>query len=165
LEESNLSLRTLLSQQGSYPIIAANMGSWQLPRFPVALFGHVRDVYQRVETAADHPFNHIEELRLAALVHEQPQELLPKLLDSAGVLDLLPAVVAVIGGFGRIWKVTAEDDLHNYVEANRPYLAAILLFELAHEGQSTPAMERAAKLGGLQPAFERWAGRLAEAPR
>lgn len=80
VDESPLSLRRLLSQQDSYPIIAANMASGQLPHFPVALFGHVGDVYRRVETAADHDFDQIEELRLAALVHEEPQESLPTLL-------------------------------------------------------------------------------------
>jgi hypothetical protein len=36
--------------------------------------------------------------------------------------------------FGRVWRVRTDDDLRGYVEKNRPYLAAILLFDLAHEG-------------------------------
>ena len=118
MDESNRFLRRLLSQRGSYPIIAAAAASGQLPHFPVTLFDHVGEVYRRVETAADHDVAGIEDLRLAALVHEEPQESLPK---------------------------------------------AILLFELAHEGQVIPEMERAAEVGGLQAALKCWAERLAGA--
>ena len=90
MNESNLFLRRLLSQRGSYPIIAAAAASGQL-HFPVTLF---------------------------------------------------------------------EGDLRDYVEENRPHLASILLFELAHEGQSIPEMERAAEVGGLQAALKCWAERL-----
>jgi hypothetical protein len=155
-------LRRLLSQRGSYPIIAAAAASGRL-HFPVTLFDHVGDVYWRVETAGDHDCAGIEQLRFAALVHEEPQESLAKLLGSAGVLDFAPTVVAVTGGFGRIWKVRTEGDLRDYVEVNRPHLASILLFELAHEGQSTPEVERAAEVGGLQAALKCWAERLARA--
>ena len=72
MNESKLFLRRLLSQRGSHPIIAA-----------------------------DHEFAGIEALRLAALVHEEPQESLPKLLGAAGVCDFAPTVVAVTGGFGQ----------------------------------------------------------------
>jgi hypothetical protein len=160
--ESDRSLRRLLSRRGSYPLIVAAAASGHLPHFTVTLFEHVGDVYRRVETAADSCAG-LEGLRLAALVHEEPQESLAKLLDSAGVLDFAPIVVAVTGGFGRIWKVRTEGDLRDYVEVHRPHLASILLFELAHEGQSTPEMERAAEVGGLQTALERWAERLAGA--
>lgn len=163
MDESDLSLRRLLSRRGSYPLIVAAAASGQLPHFPVTLFEHVGDVYRRVETAADHNLAGLEALRLAALVHEEPQESLTKLLDSAGVSDFAPTVVAVTGGFGRIWKVRTEGDLRDYVEVNRPHLASILLFELAHEGQSTPEMERAAEVGGLQAALKCWGERLAGA--
>src|SRR5262245_1515775 len=156
-----LALRRLLSQPGSYPTIAAAVRSGQLPHFPVALFEHVGDVYQRVEAAAEDDLVQIEELRLAALVHEEPPESLPKLLDLAGLSDFVPTVVAVVGAFGRIWKVKTDADLRRYVEANRPCLPPILLFELAHEGHAIPAMERAAEVGGLRAAFECWAERLA----
>jgi hypothetical protein len=68
----------------------------------VALFAHVRDVYPRVEAAADRDLDQIEALRLAALVHEEPTESLPELLRSAGVSDLVPTAVTVIGAFGHI---------------------------------------------------------------
>jgi hypothetical protein len=163
VHESNLFLRRLLSQRGSYPIIAAAAASGQLPHFPVTLFDHVGEVYRRVETAADHDVAGIEELRLAALVHEEPQESLPKVLRSAGVFDFAPTVMAVTGGFGRIWKVRTEGDLRDYVEVSRPHLTSILLFEFAHEGQVIPEMERAAEVGGLQDALKCWAERLAGA--
>jgi hypothetical protein len=156
-------LRRLLAQPGSYPIIAAAVESGGLPQFPVALFDHVGDVYRRVETAAGGDFEHVEALRLTTLVHEEPLESLPQLLASAGVSELLPEVVAVTREFGRVWRVRTDDDLRGYVEKSRPYLAAILLFEFAHEGQSTPQMERAAQAGRLETAFARWAARLAGA--
>jgi hypothetical protein len=107
----------------------------------------------------------IPALRLTALVHEEPLGSLPQLLGSAGVSAFAPTVVAVTGAFGRIWKVRTDDDLRRYVEAHRPHLAPILLFELAHEGQSTAHMERAAEAGGLHSAFTCWAERLAAAAR
>ena len=161
MDESNPSLRRLLSRHGSYPLIVAAKASGQLPHFPVTLFEHVGDVYRRVETAGDHDLAGLEELRLAALVHEEPQESLTKLLDSAGVSDIAPTVVAVTGGCGRIWKVRTEGDLGDYLEVNRPHLASILLFELAHERRSTPEMERAAEVGGLQAALKCWTERRA----
>jgi hypothetical protein len=129
----------------------------------VTLFEHVGEVYRRVETAADDEFAGIAQLRLAALVHEESSESLPKLLESAAVSDFAPMVVAVNGGFGRIWKVQTEGDLRAYVDANRPHLASILLFEVAHEGQPTALMGRAAEVGGLQTALTRWAARLVAA--
>lgn len=156
-------LQRLLSQRGSYPTIAAAMASGQFLHFPVTLFKHVGEVYERVETAADRDFDEIPALRLAALVHEEPLRSLPQLLGSAGVSAFAPTVVAVTGAFGRIWKVKTDDDLRRYVEAHRPRLVPILLFELAHEGQATAHMERAAEAGGLPSAFTRWAERLAAA--
>jgi hypothetical protein len=100
VNESNRFLRRLLALRGSYPIIAAAAASGQL-HFPVTLFEHVGDVYRRVETAADHDCAGIEALRLAALVHEEPRESLPKLLGAADVCDFAPTVVAVTGGFGQ----------------------------------------------------------------
>jgi hypothetical protein len=161
VDESYRSLRRLLSQRDSYARIAAKSAAGRLPRFPVALFGHIGDVYRRVETAG-HDFGRIRELRLTTLVHEEPHESLAKLLGSADLLDFWPTVAAVTAGFGRVWKVRTEDELRHYVEVTRPDLAAILLFERAHEGQATPQMERAAELGGLQLAFECWVERLAE---
>jgi len=64
------------------------------------------------------------------------------------------------GGFGRIWKVRTEGDLRDYVEVSRPHIASILLFELAHEGQVIPEMERAAEVGGLRAALKCWTERL-----
>jgi hypothetical protein len=161
-DRGGVSLRQLLFQRASYRLIAAAAASGRLTHFPVRLFEHVGDVYRRVETAADDDFAGIAQLRLAALVHEEPSESLPNLLASADVLDFAPTVVAVTGGFGRIWKVQTDGDLRAYVETHRPHLPAILLFEVAHEGQSTALMARAAELAGLRTALTCWAARLAE---
>jgi hypothetical protein len=161
--ESNLSLRTLLAQRGSYSTIAAAVASGRLPHFPVRLFDHVGDVYRRVETTADDELDELPALRLAALVHEEPLESLPRLLESANLSDLAPTVVAVIGGFGLVWKARGEADLRAYVTAHKQHFASTLLFEVAHEGRSTALMERAAELAGLKTALLRWSARLAAA--
>lgn len=163
MSASDPSLRELLSRSGSYPAIAAAVAAGRLPHFPVALFDHVGDVYRRVEIVGDRDFERIAELRLAALVHEEPHATLPRLLSEAGVGALAPTVIAVADGFGRVWKLASEDDLLRWVGASRPHLGPILLFELAHEGRPTAEMERAAAVGGLEASFARWAGRLADA--
>ena len=66
----------------------------------------------------------------------------------------------MVKSFGRIWKIKSEEELAAYVSAHEHHLAAVLLFELAHEGQPIPAMKEAARLGGLERSFTRWAGRL-----
>lgn len=157
-------LRRLLSRHGSYPLIAAAAASGRLPDFPVTLFDHIGDVYRRVETAAGDEFVHVAHLRVAALLHEEPPASLSNLLDSASLPDFAPLVQAVIGGFGRIWKVRTDDDLRAYVEAGTPYLTALLLFEVAHEGRPTVSIERAARLGGLQGELESWLARLRSCP-
>jgi hypothetical protein len=162
---SDLSLRELLSRDGSYPTIAAAVASGRLPAFDVALFDHVGDVYRRVEIAVGPDVERAAELRLTALVHEESPDALPRLLRAAGVADLSPTVLAVTRGFGRIWKIEREDDLRSFVEAARPFLGEILLFELAHEGRPIPQMERAAEIGRIRVAFARWAERLARDTR
>jgi hypothetical protein len=125
----------------------------------VNLFAHVGDVYRRVESIADDDEN-LPALRLAALVHEEPLDSLPGLLESAGLSDLSPVVLAVTSVFGRVWKVRTDAELGALVADHRDHLAAILLFEVAHEGRATTPMGRAAALAGLTPALHRWSERL-----
>ncbi len=153
-------IRALLSRSDAYPIIAAAAAAGRLPRFPVTLFDHIGDVYRRVEIAADRDFPSLDALRLAALVHEEPQASLPTLLASDDLADLVPTAVRVIGEFGDIWKIRTGAELQRYVDVNARYLAPILLFEVAHEGGPTSAMERAAEIAGLHDALARWARRL-----
>jgi hypothetical protein len=163
-QPAHQSLRRLLAQPGAYPTIAAAVTSRELSSFPITLIDHVGDVYRRVETAAGRDFAQLEALRLTALVHEEPLESLPRLLGSAGLSELIPDVVAVTREFGRVWKIKTDAGLGAFVRDNRPCLRAILLFELAHEGQATPGIERAAQAGGLETAFARWVARLAGVP-
>ena len=161
MDASGVSLRQLLAQRGSYPIIATAVAAGRFPTFPVTLFEHVGDVYRRVETAAGDDFDEIEGLRLAALVHEEPPESLRTVFGLADISDLVPIVAAVTGGFGRVWKVRTEGELRHYVEPHRAHLASILLFEVAHEGRAIAEMERAAEMGGIGSTFKVWAERLA----
>jgi hypothetical protein len=129
---------------------------------PVRLFAHIGDVYRRLEVAAGDTGADLAALRLTVLVHEEPAERVPTLVEDAGVTDLAPVVTAVVEGFGELWKVEGDARLAAYVATHRPALASLLLFELAHEGRPTPSMERAAALGGLTGAFRGWVTRLAD---
>lgn len=146
---SDSDLRQLISRPGSYSSIASAAAGSRLGKFPVKLFEHIGEVYRRVETAADKDYAEIIALRLTALVHEESPESLPKLLDTAGLSDVAPTVLAVMRAFGRIWKIGSDEQLRAYVAENQLRLASILLFEVAHEGQLTALMERAAVIGGL----------------
>ena len=84
------SLRMLLAQPGSYPIIATAVASGAFRELPITLLDHVGDVYRRVETAADPDFDRIEALRLAALVHEELLERVRQLVGSPALSELLP---------------------------------------------------------------------------
>ena len=154
-------LRPLLERRGAYSAIDAASKSDELgAAFPVKLFEHIGIVYHRLESVADASFPSIAPLRLAVLVHEQSPASLLSLLAGAGFSDFVPIVLAVIGGFGELWKTNTEDEIAEYVLAHRDHLASLLLFELAHEGRATRQMERAAELGGLDRSFKRWAARL-----
>ena len=71
-----------------------------------------------------------------------------------------PVVVAVLNGFGEVWRAESDDALGEYARLHADCLAPLLLFELAHEGRPTPRMKRAAHFGGIELPFERWARRL-----
>ena len=154
-------LRRLLDRAGSYPVIRAAAASGQLnDMLPVKLFEHIGAVYQRLETAADPDSDGLAALRLAVLVHEEPPESLRRPLAGAGLSDLEETVGSVTGGFGAIWKVKPDREIADYVARHSAHLAALLLFELAHEGGATPEMERAAEFAGLGASFRRWGARL-----
>jgi hypothetical protein len=154
-------LRRRLEQPGSYPAIEAACRSGALARvLPVELFDHIGIVYDRLEKAADAPSPAVAPLRLTVLLHEQSPGSLPSLLATAGLSDFAPIVLAVVGGFGKLWKTRTDDEIGAYVVAHQDDLASLLLFELAHEGRATDRMERAAELGGLDRSFRRWAARL-----
>jgi hypothetical protein len=154
-------LRALLERCGAYSAIEVASTSDELRQvFPVRLFEHIGIVYDRLEKVADTSFPTIAQLRLAVLLHEESPDSLPSLLVGAGFSDFVPIVLAVIGGFGELWKTKTEHEIAEYVLAHRDHVASLLLFELAHEGQATRQMERAAELGGLDLSFKRWAARL-----
>ena len=99
-------------------------------------------------------------MRLAVLLHEEPPERVPGLLEQAGLLSVAPFVTAVIAGFGKLWKLGSDEEALDYVRAHRAHLEPLLLFELVHEGEPASWMRRIAGLGGLESRFETWARRL-----
>jgi hypothetical protein len=154
-------LRRLLERCGSYPVIEAAAASGELHAlFPARLFEHIGVTYHRLERVADPDFTDLAKLRLAVLLHEESPRSLPGILAAAGFIDFAATVIGVIEGFGQLWKVVGDREIAEYVVVQRGHLAALLLFELAHEGRAIPQMERAAELGGLDLSFRRWAARL-----
>jgi hypothetical protein len=157
-------LRLLLLRNGSYPVLEAAAASDEVRELlPVKLCEHVGTVYHRLERLADPDFERVAALRLAVLLHEESPDSLPSRLGAGGFGDLAPTVIGVIRGFGALWKVKADQEIAEYVVAQRGHLASLLLFELAHEGRAIPHMVRAAELGGLDPDLKRWAERLSAA--
>ena len=155
------SLRRLLERCGSYPVIEAAAASGELHALlPVRLFEHIGATYQRLERLADPDFPDLAKLRLAVLLHEESPCSLPGILAEAGFGDFAGTVIGVIEGFGQLWKVLADREIAECIVAQREHLAALLLFELAHEGSAIPQMERVAELGGLDLPFRRWVERL-----
>jgi hypothetical protein len=155
------SLRRLLERSGSYPAIEAAAASGALhDLLPVKPFEHIGTVYHRLERVADPGFVDLPKVRLAVLLHEESPPWLPRVLATAGFGDFEPVVMGVIGSFGKIWKVPTDQEIRDYVAAERTHLGSLLLFELAHEGRAISQMERAAELGGLARDFARWRERL-----
>ena len=122
---------------------------------------HFAEICRRLETASPDDFTLVKPLRIAVLLHEVSPERLPAVLDQFGFTDYTPIVTAVIGAFGRLWKLRDAAETLEFVSAHRAYLEPLLLFELVHEDAPTASMRRVAGLGGLRETFEGWVGRLA----
>jgi hypothetical protein len=158
-------LRRRLERWGEYPAIEAASPSGELARLlPLKLFDHIGIVYHRLERVADASSPTVAPLKLTVLLHEQSPDSLPRLLAGAGFSDFAPIVLAVIGGFGELWKTRTDREIAEYVRTHNDHLASLLLFELAHEGRATGQMECAAEVGGLHRSFKRWAARLGVSP-
>jgi len=137
---------------------AAERGALRRVRALVAdrvYFAHVADVYGRVERLtrrdpATWP------LRVAALVHEEPRPHVLAVLETAGLSVGADRVLAVLDGFGAVWRHGVEA----WVRRHRASVADVVRFELAHEGRPAARMRDAAALGGFLADFDRWATTL-----
>jgi len=99
-------------------------------------------------------------MRLAVLLHEEPPERVPALLEREGFTSAAPLVTAVIAAFGGLWKLACDEEAADYIRAHGAYLELLLLFELVHEGAPTSWMKRIAGLAGVESRFETWVRRL-----
>ena len=151
-------LRGAISRPGAYPSIASAdiLGGVLSPE----ISDHIRAVYERLERTAGDEHELALPLRLAVLVHEEPPARLPAFLERFGMSDLAPIVIEVIGAFGRLWKLSSDQEAVTFIDSHRGCLVALLLFELAHEGAPTASMGRIARLAGLERRFARWVNRL-----
>ena len=120
---------------------------------------HIETVSRRLEAAAP---DDLRELTLCvAAVHEErdPPRLRRDAL-AAGADRNADAVVAIALAFGEIWQVTDEASLDDYVGRHAGHLRALLLFEVAHEGEATDAMRAAAGRAGFERELWRWEARV-----
>ena len=111
---------------------------------------------RRVEVAAGDEHERFWPVKLTALVHEMPPTKLGTTLRRAGIVDVAPHALAILQGFGHVWRVKGGEELQKYVSGHRAYLESLLLFEVAHEGTATEAMRAVACLGGLEKRLEKW---------
>jgi hypothetical protein len=120
---------------------------------------HVDAIARRLAAAA--PDDLRELVLLVAGVHEErdPAGLREAALGVGAGRDA-DAVVAIVLGFGEIWTVTDDASLDDYVARHAGHLRALLLFELAHEGEATEAMTAAAERAGFVRELWRWDARL-----
>jgi len=124
---------------------------------------HVAEVIQRVEVAAGDEHERFWSVKLTALVHELPPTELVATLQRAEVADVASRILAILNGFGHVWRIKNKEELQKYVNGHRAYLESLLLFEVAHEGVATEAMRAVASLGGLEERLEEWSAHLAAA--
>ncbi|HXV33483.1 MAG TPA: hypothetical protein VD769_05700 [Gaiellaceae bacterium] len=120
---------------------------------------HVDAVTRRLLAAA--PDDLRELVLVVAAVHEErdPAGLREAALRVGAGRDA-DAVVAIALGFGEVWKVTDDASLDDYVARHAGHLRALLLFELAHEGEATDAMTAAAERAGFVRELWRWDARV-----
>jgi hypothetical protein len=153
--------RLLFRAGGCHEAVEAFLATEGAPAQLRELFTpHVRQVLRRVDAAVGEEAHELWPVKLAALVHEVPPADLPGLLESVGFPDVAGQVVAVVAGFGAVWKANGEAALAEYVLGHAPYLRQLLLFELAHEGRPTAAMGQAAALAGVPADLDRWRLRM-----
>lgn len=121
---------------------------------------HLATVSARLEAAAGAEPD-ARWLQLAVLVHEQPADSAATVLARAGFADVKDRIVAVLRGFGALWKIRDAAERRAFIRDCGDGLAPLLLFELAHEGRATEAMIETARAGGLEATLRSWASRLA----
>jgi len=118
---------------------------------------------RRVEVAAGDEHKRFWPVKLTALVHEILPTNLGTTLWRTGLADVASRVLAILNGFGHVWRVKEGEELQKYIRGHRAQLEGLLLFEVAHEGAVTEAMRSVARLGCLEERFEKWEARLAAA--
>jgi len=158
-------LREALCQKNSVELLSRTFSAWGAVNGLRSQFiPHVAEVMQRVEVAAGGEHDRFWSVKLTALVHEIPLPALGATLQRTGMADVASHVLAILNGFGHVWRVKDERELQKYVSGHRAYLESLLLFEMAHEGTATEAMRAVARLGGLEKRVEEWSVRLAVVP-
>ena len=118
---------------------------------------------RRVEVVAGDEHKRFWPVKLTALVHEIPPTKLGTTLRRTGIANAASLVLAILDGFGHVWRVKEGKERQEYVRRHRAHLEGLLLFEVAHEGAATETMRAVARLGGLEEQLEKWEACLAAA--
>ena len=157
-------LREALCQTNSVELLSRAYLAWGAAHgLRSQLIPHVAEVMRRVEVAAGDEHERFWPVELTALVHEIPPTRLGATLRRVGMTDVVSRVLAILNGFGHVWRVKEGKERQAYVRRHRAHLEGLLLFEVAHEGTATEAMRAVACLGGLEEQLEKWEARLAAA--
>ena len=157
-------LQEALCQKNSVELLSRMFSAWgAVNELRSQFIPHVAEVMRRVEVAAGDEYERFWSVKLTALEHEIPPTELVETLQNARMADMASRVLAIINGFGHVWRIKDKEELQKYVSEHRAYLESLLLFEVAHEGKATEAMRAAARLGGLEERIEEGNARLAAA--
>jgi len=157
-------LREALCQKNSVELLSRTYPAWRAAHGLCSqLIPHVAEVMRRIEVAAGDEHERFWPVKPTALVHEIPPTNLGTTLRRTGLADVDSRVLAILNGFGHVWRVKEEKERQEYVRGHRAHLEGLLLFEVVHEGAATEAMRSVARLGGIEKRLEKWEARLAAA--
>jgi hypothetical protein len=120
-------LRESLCQKNSVELLSRTFSPWKGTNGLRSQFiPHVAKVIRRVEVAAGDEHERFWFVKLTALVHEITPTELAATLQRAEMADMASCVLAIINGFGHVWRVKEERELQQYVSGHRAYLEALL---------------------------------------
>ena len=120
-------LREALCQKNSVDeLLSRTYSAWRVTNeLRSQLIPHIAEVMQRVEVAAGDEHERFWSVKLTALVHEMPPADLDATLRRAGIADVASRVLAILKGFGHVWRVKEGEELQKYITGHRAHLEGL----------------------------------------